>query len=241
MILANIIISILVNLLFVGPTSDLHHESGHMDEVDPLTLLMQERLSFPWVEFSTKKIRFMDEIISFIDKTRTYCPTDSLIRYEYNGNFYFDIYKLDVRTNTYIETPSTSKTLNIVSNGSYYIFVNFYDPRKVAPLGFTYKRLHFVTDQFLTDFYKAINYVNLQADSRNEFIDDDIDDCGEFIDWRFVVENGLLKIAVCCTNSYIYDLMSCRELSDEEFFKGLPIPFEAIADAEYPYRYFRLY
>ena len=74
-------------------------------------------------------------------------------------------------------------------------------------------------------------------------MDDDLDDYGDFCDWRFVVIRGKIKIAVCYSGDRenAYDLLARKEISTGEFFNNLPTPLHELNNPSYCNNSFKFY
>lgn len=195
----------------------------------------------PFIKFSTDTLSFMDEVSSYIDLTDTEYLKEYITD---NHHYYFEAYELIENTN-YFNDISLSKVIRFSNDGRYYIIVNLYDHNISDLFGFQYKEHFYVTNQILVGLFNDIEYNSLnmmffKMAEENE-IDEDIDDTGEFTDWRFVVEKGKIKTAVCLNHYRWYDLHLNREISEDEFFINLPLPLKAISNPDYNPRFYNMH
>lgn len=194
----------------------------------------------PFIEFSPATLGFMDELSSYIDiidaKYNNECVESGDI------NHYIEVYEFFDAGNYYEDTSLNNIRFN--NEGKYYIIVSLYNPNITDMYGFKYKNQSYVTSQILVDFFDGIQHINLNAllDMMEDDMQEEYDDIlGMFTNWRFVVENGKIKKAVCISNETWYDLLTNREISECNFWAELPIPIKSLRDTSYNYRYYILH
>lgn len=186
------------------------------------------------------EIPFMNTIIKKLDWTTKVLPQDNLVRDMTSSNLYVNFFSLNMDNYTYDENEPSYIPCEIDPNGSYYITVGFGDHITGNLYSFEYNGMKFVTWRYLRGFFKGIKSIDLY---KSVIIDNDWDDCGNFYDWRFVIDNGKIKVAVCYSseNAESYDLLLGKEISVHEFFESLPIPIHELNNPAFKNNSFKVY
>ena len=174
------------------------------------------------VQYGCRQMQLMDSITDYIYKTSECFPKDNLIKQITQRPLTITVHKLNRRDYTYEET-FLGKKCQFYSNGSYYIRISFGEYMVTNLYGFKYNGLNFVSPCFLQGFYTTINDLVLTGITH---LPDDIDETGLFYDWRFVVRDGNISTAYCCSleSFKTFDIKKRYEIGGASFFRLLPQP-----------------
>lgn len=194
----------------------------------------------PQINCNTHDVPFMDNIVRELDRTTKIQPTDTLLSSMHSSCLYVNFYPLDMDNYTYDENEPSNIPCEIDPDGSYYITIGMGNYTTGNIYGFEYNGIRFVTWRYLRNFFTTIKNIDLY---KPIIVDDDLDDYGDFCDWRFVVIRGKIKIAVCYSGDRenAYDLLARKEISTGEFFNNLPTPLHELNNPSYCNNSFKFY